>query len=89
MNGLTIDEKDTLLDSPEFLEGMWAVREGIEDASTSGDSAVLQLLQSTNTGGNLTVDKTTCSVAGILCTSEDVCFCLCVFVVLVYIYVHV
>lgn len=36
--------------APEFLEGMWAVRESIEDASTSGDMTTLQQLQSTNLG---------------------------------------
>lgn len=49
LNGLTIDEKDTLMDAPEFLEGMWALRESIEGASASGDTIALQQLQTTNT----------------------------------------
>ena len=50
LNGLTIDEKDTLMDAPEFLERMWAVRESLDDATTSGDTATLEQLQTTNSG---------------------------------------
>ena len=38
------------MDAPEFLEGMWALRESIEGASASGDTIALQQLQTTNTG---------------------------------------
>ena len=50
LNGLTIDERDTLSDSPEFLEEMWEVRESLDDAAASGDTPTLLQLQTINTG---------------------------------------
>ena len=50
LNGLTIDEKDTLTDSTEFLEEMWSVRETIDDTAATQDTSTLLQLQSTNTG---------------------------------------
>jgi Fe-S protein assembly co-chaperone HscB len=48
LNGLTIDEKDTLTDAPEFLEEMWEVRESLDDAANTGDVAALLQFQTTN-----------------------------------------
>ncbi|CAI8043236.1 Iron-sulfur cluster co-chaperone protein HscB [Geodia barretti] len=48
LNGLTIDEKDTLTDASGFLEEMWEVRESLDDAANTGDLAALLLLQTTN-----------------------------------------
>ena len=50
LNGLVIDERDTLTDAPEFLEEMWEVRESIDNAANSHDVAALLQLQTTNNG---------------------------------------
>ena len=38
------------MDSPEFLERMWTIRESLDEATSSGDTTALTELHTTNTG---------------------------------------
>lgn len=50
LNGLTIDETDNHDHDTDFLDKMWLLREAIEDATATGDTATLQQIKTSNSG---------------------------------------
>lgn len=50
LNGLTIDETDNHQHDMDFLNRMWLLREAIEDATATGDTATLQQIKASNSG---------------------------------------
>lgn len=50
LNGLTIDETDNHEHDTDFLNRMWLLREAIEDAIATGDTATLQQVKTSNNG---------------------------------------